>query len=119
MSEQVQHLQLTITLEQLKKFLFEPRLLNGEMTWYDRHYEILNPQLNIWLAVNDRSGLDTARRKSAYSVIVFNKDKVKAEYFWYPYGKARRLAKKDASIEIVEPTEELLLQMKEIKERIT
>ena len=119
MSEQVQQIPITLTLEQLKRLLFEPRRLpKSNMPWYDRHYEILNQQLNIWLAVNDRSGLDTARRKGAYSVIVFNQDKVKAEYFWYPYGKARKLAKNNASVEIVNATEELLLQMKQIKELI-
>ena len=120
MSKQVQHFPLSISLKQLKRLLFKPRRLpKSGMLWFDRHYELLNPQLKIWLAVNDRRGLDIARRKYAYSVIVFHKDKIKAEYFAFNiHEKYAQIAKKYASVEVVKATEELLQQMKELKERI-
>ena len=109
MSEQVQHLHTIHSVEDLKKY---PHLKEGE------NYRILNPQLNILLAVNDNSGIYIASRHCAWAVIVLNDNKLKAEYFYYPDGRIKRLAKKYASDELTYTTKELLLQLRPLKEEI-
>ena len=103
------HLQTIHSVEDLKNY---PSTKEGE------NYRILNPQLNILLAVNDKSGIYIASRHCAWSVIVLNDNKLKDEYFWYPNGRIKRLAKKYASDELTYTTEELLLQLKPLKKEI-
>lgn len=106
---QTNHLQTIRSVEDLKKY---PSTKEG------KNYRILNPQLNILLAVNDNSGIYIASRHCAWSVIVLNEDKLTAEYFWYRNNRIQRMSKKYASDELIFTTKELIQQLRPLKKEI-
>ena len=109
MSEQVQHLHTISSFEDLLKY---PSTKEGE------NYRILNKQLNIILAVFDKSGIYIASRNCAWSVIGLNENKLTAQYFWYRNNRFQQMSKKYASDELVNTTDLLMQQLRPLKEKI-
>jgi len=94
MSEQIQHSLLNIEIKELKTLLFD-----GE-----KRSELLNKQLRIYLAVNEKAQTIAYRHK-AYAVITIDLH-FGARAYYYDYNQAR-LAKKYASPEIILQTEQV------------
>ena len=107
--EPVQHLHTIHSVEDLKEY---PSLPEG------KNYRILNPLLNILLAVYDKSGIYIASRHCAWAVIVLNDNKLEAQYYHYPSGKIKRLSEVYASDELTSVTKELIQQLKPLKKAI-
>ncbi len=64
---------------------------------------ILNPQLDIYLAVNAIGGQDLARIHLAKAVITFDEESGVEKWFYDGYGK--RIKEKDADSKVVHKTE--------------
>lgn len=91
MSVQDQHFSILLGKEELKSLLFANK----------KHIVLLNQQLRIYIAVNEKAQR-LAYKHNAYAVVTFDLHGVRTAYFNY---NGSRLAKKYAETEIIKQTE--------------